>query len=118
MGDAEPVCKLIKLICNEIDFDIGDGARRIAFGLYSWGDETGISCITKAELRCRLQEVNIINSPAVMAPTTNAVVAILVELSPVLDGLTRMLETPAIDVLPAGVENRPDTNLGELLTFM
>jgi len=29
-----------------------------------------------------------------------------------------MLETPAIDVLPAGVENRPDTNLGELLNFM
>jgi len=33
-------------------------------------------------------------------------------------GLLRMLETPAIDVLLAGVENRPETNLGELLAFM
>jgi len=33
-------------------------------------------------------------------------------------GLTRMLETPAINVLLAGVENRPDTTLGELLEFM
>jgi hypothetical protein len=29
-----------------------------------------------------------------------------------------MLETPAIDVLLAGVEERPDTTLGDLLTFM
>src|SRR5262249_54477264 len=35
-----------------------------------------------------------------------------------LTGLTRMLETPAIDVLLAGVEKRPDATLGELLTFM
>jgi hypothetical protein len=35
-----------------------------------------------------------------------------------LYGLTKMLETPAINVLLAGVEKRPDTSLGELLTFM
>ncbi len=35
-----------------------------------------------------------------------------------LYGLTRMLETPAINVLLAGVEKRPDTTLGDLLTFM
>lgn len=33
-------------------------------------------------------------------------------------GLARMLETPAIDVLLAGVEKRPEATLGELLTFM
>jgi hypothetical protein len=33
-------------------------------------------------------------------------------------GLMSMLETPAIDLLLAGVENRPDANLGQLLTFM
>jgi hypothetical protein len=35
-----------------------------------------------------------------------------------LFGLTRMLETPAVNVLLAGVEKRPDTTLGDLLTFM
>jgi hypothetical protein len=35
-----------------------------------------------------------------------------------LFGLTRMLQTPAIDVLLAGVEKRPDTTVGDLLTFM
>ena len=29
-----------------------------------------------------------------------------------------MLNTPAIDVILAGVENRPDATLGELLNFM
>jgi hypothetical protein len=33
-------------------------------------------------------------------------------------GLSRMLETPAINTLLAGVESRPDTTLGELLRFM
>jgi hypothetical protein len=33
-------------------------------------------------------------------------------------GLLTMLETPAIDVLLAGVEKRPDTTIGDLLTFM
>ena len=33
-------------------------------------------------------------------------------------GLTRMLQTPAINVLLAGVEKRPDTTLGDLLSFM
>jgi hypothetical protein len=33
-------------------------------------------------------------------------------------GLTRMLETPAINVLLAGVEKRPDTTLADLLLFM
>ena len=33
-------------------------------------------------------------------------------------GLAKMLETPAIDVLLAGVEKRPDTTLGDLLAFM
>ena len=33
-------------------------------------------------------------------------------------GLTRMLQTPAIGVLLAGVEDRPDTTLGDLLAFM
>ncbi len=33
-------------------------------------------------------------------------------------GLCRMLETPAIDVLLAGVEKRPEASLGELLSFM
>jgi len=33
-------------------------------------------------------------------------------------GLTRMLQTPAINVLLAGVEDRPDTTLGDLLAFM
>jgi hypothetical protein len=33
-------------------------------------------------------------------------------------GLLTMLETPAIDVLLAGVEKRPDTTLGDLLAFM
>ena len=35
-----------------------------------------------------------------------------------LMGLTKMLQTPAINVLLAGVENRPDTTLGDLLAFM
>jgi hypothetical protein len=35
-----------------------------------------------------------------------------------LHGLVGMLETPAIDVILAGVENRPDATLGELLNFM
>ncbi|MDR3632289.1 MAG: hypothetical protein P4L84_00555 [Isosphaeraceae bacterium] len=33
-------------------------------------------------------------------------------------GLLRLLETPAIDVLLAGVEKRPEATLSELLTFM
>ena len=33
-------------------------------------------------------------------------------------GLLSMLETPAINVLLAGVEKRPDTTLGDLLSFM
>jgi hypothetical protein len=33
-------------------------------------------------------------------------------------GLLRMLETPAVDVLLAGVEDRPEASLGELLAFM
>lgn len=35
-----------------------------------------------------------------------------------LYGLISMLETPAINVLLAGVEKRPDTTLGDLLSFM
>jgi hypothetical protein len=35
-----------------------------------------------------------------------------------LHGLIAMLQTPAIDVLVAGVENRPEATLAELLTFM
>jgi hypothetical protein len=35
-----------------------------------------------------------------------------------LYGLISMLETPAIDVLLSGVEKRPDTTLGDLLSFM
>jgi hypothetical protein len=35
-----------------------------------------------------------------------------------LHGLISMMQTPAIDVLLAGVEKRPDATLGELLTFM
>jgi len=35
-----------------------------------------------------------------------------------LFGLTKMLETPAVDVLLAGVENRPNTTLGDLVSFM
>jgi hypothetical protein len=35
-----------------------------------------------------------------------------------LYGLLTMLDTPAIDVLLAGVEKRPDTTLGDLLAFM
>lgn len=35
-----------------------------------------------------------------------------------LSGLLRMLDTPAIEVLMAGVEKRPDATLGELLGFM
>jgi hypothetical protein len=35
-----------------------------------------------------------------------------------LHGLIGMLETPALDVILAGVENRPDASLGELLRFM
>ncbi len=35
-----------------------------------------------------------------------------------LHGLAAMLKTPAIDVILAGVENRPDATLGELLSFM
>ncbi len=35
-----------------------------------------------------------------------------------LFGLLRMLKTPAIDVLLAGVEKRPDTTLGDLIGFM
>jgi hypothetical protein len=33
-------------------------------------------------------------------------------------GLTRMMETPAMDVLLAGVDKRPDTTLADLLGFM
>ncbi len=33
-------------------------------------------------------------------------------------GLTRMLETPAIDVLMSGLKDRPETTLGHLLSFM
>ncbi len=35
-----------------------------------------------------------------------------------LYGLLSMLETPAINVLLAGVEKRPDTTMGDLLSFM
>jgi hypothetical protein len=35
-----------------------------------------------------------------------------------LHGLAAMLKTPALDVILAGVEKRPDTTLGELLNFM
>jgi hypothetical protein len=35
-----------------------------------------------------------------------------------LYGLFRMLETPAIDVLLSGVEKRPETTLGALISFM
>jgi hypothetical protein len=35
-----------------------------------------------------------------------------------LHGLVAMLKTPAIDVILAGVEKRPDATLGELLRFM
>ena len=35
-----------------------------------------------------------------------------------LHGLLDMLQTPAINVLLAGVENRPEATLGDLLTFM
>ena len=35
-----------------------------------------------------------------------------------LHGLAAMLKTPALDVILAGVENRPDATLGELLNFM
>jgi hypothetical protein len=35
-----------------------------------------------------------------------------------LHGLLAMLQTPAINVLLSGVENRPDATLGELLNFM
>lgn len=35
-----------------------------------------------------------------------------------LFGLTKLLETPAVDVLLAGVENRPNTTLGDLVSFM
>jgi len=35
-----------------------------------------------------------------------------------LYGLTRMLETPAMDVLLAGVENRPETTIGAVIAFM
>jgi hypothetical protein len=35
-----------------------------------------------------------------------------------LHGLISMLQTPAIDVLLSGVENRPEATLGDLLTFM
>jgi len=35
-----------------------------------------------------------------------------------LFGLSRMLETPAVDVLLSGLDNRPDTDLGDLLSFM
>jgi hypothetical protein len=35
-----------------------------------------------------------------------------------LHGLAAMLKTPALDVILAGVENRPETTLGELLNFM
>jgi hypothetical protein len=35
-----------------------------------------------------------------------------------LHGLVTMLKTPAIDVILAGVENRPDATLGDLLRFM
>jgi hypothetical protein len=35
-----------------------------------------------------------------------------------LHGLLDMLQTPAINVLLSGVENRPEATLGELLSFM
>ncbi len=35
-----------------------------------------------------------------------------------LHGLIAMMETPALDLLLAGVENRPEATLGELLGFM
>jgi len=35
-----------------------------------------------------------------------------------LNGLASMLETPAVDVLLAGVESRPEATLGDLLAFM
>jgi hypothetical protein len=35
-----------------------------------------------------------------------------------LHGLIAMLDTPALDLLLAGVENRPEATLGELLGFM
>ncbi|WP_435007890.1 hypothetical protein P12x_005153 [Tundrisphaera lichenicola] len=35
-----------------------------------------------------------------------------------LYGLATMLETPAVDLLLAGVENRPEATLGDLLAFM
>jgi hypothetical protein len=35
-----------------------------------------------------------------------------------LHGLIAMLDTPAINVILAGVENRPDATLGELIAFM
>ena len=35
-----------------------------------------------------------------------------------LHGVLAMLDTPAMDVILAGVEKRPDANLGELLNFM
>jgi hypothetical protein len=35
-----------------------------------------------------------------------------------LHGLAAMLKTPAIDLILAGVENRPDATLGDLLRFM
>jgi len=35
-----------------------------------------------------------------------------------LHGLVAMLDTPAMDLLLAGVEKRPDATLGELLGFM
>jgi hypothetical protein len=35
-----------------------------------------------------------------------------------LHGLVAMLKTPAIDLILAGVENRPDATLGDLLSFM
>ena len=35
-----------------------------------------------------------------------------------MHGLAAMLKTPSLDVILAGVENRPETTLGELLNFM
>jgi hypothetical protein len=35
-----------------------------------------------------------------------------------IHGLIAMIDTPAIDVILAGVENRPDATLGDLLAFM
>ena len=35
-----------------------------------------------------------------------------------LYGLATMLETPAVNVLLAGVENRPEATLGDLMAFM